>query len=57
MKVYLVWSSWRGDPAELYKIFLRYPDAKEFLDMLEGEDELINDYWIEEEDVINDSSG
>ncbi len=57
MKVYIVWGSWAGGPPDLYKIFLRKSDAQEFQDTLAYEDALRNGYWVEEEDVINDSSG
>lgn len=57
MKVYLVWSSWAGDPPELCKIFMLKSDALDFKNKLYSADSYVNDYWITEEDVINDSSG
>ncbi len=57
MKVYLVWSSWAGDPPELCKIFMLKSDALDFKNKLYSTDSYVNDYWITEEDVINDSSG
>lgn len=57
MKVYIVWGSWAGDPPDLYQIFLRKSDAQDFKNKLYSADSYENDYWITEEDVINDSSG
>ncbi len=57
MKVYIVWTSWAGDPPELCKIFMLKSDALDFKNKLYSEDSYVNDYWITEEDVINDSSG
>lgn len=57
MKVYLVWSSWASDPPELCKIFMLKSDALDFRNKLYSADSYENNYWITEEDVINDSSG
>ena len=50
MKVYLVWSSWASDRPE-------WCNALDFRNKLYSADSYVNDYWITEEDVINDSSG